>query len=227
MVDDVAERTKAALLDAAEPIVAQRGIEGAEFNEIHRLAGQRNRSAVAYHFGDREGLVRAIGARRREPVNAARNKMLDRLEREHRVTISSLADALVRPMARDLASAGGRAYLIVLAEAATRLGASNSLLADRRYVDRVQRLGAHLVRLLAGPRGERRRTIGRVILVTPVLLADIGRAIDKGDISQHGAARQVSEIVRFVTMSMMPLGTDTVGSEPMRSNQRATAPVAT
>jgi AcrR family transcriptional regulator len=202
VAEDVAEHTKAALLDAAEQIMAQRGIEGAEFNEIHRVAGQRNRSAVAYHFGDREGLVRAVGVRRREPVNAGRNKMLDRLEREHRVTIANLVDALVRPPARDLATAGGRAYLIVLAEAATRLGADNFLLADRRHLDSVHRLSAHLERLLTGPLGQRRRTIGRIILVTPVLLADIARAIDNGRISHQGATRHVSEVVRLLTRSM-------------------------
>jgi AcrR family transcriptional regulator len=40
--------------------MAERGIEGVSLNEINRAAGQRNTAALHYHFGGREGLLRAI-----------------------------------------------------------------------------------------------------------------------------------------------------------------------
>lgn len=194
--------TKERLLDAAELLMAEHGIEGAELNEIHRLAGQRNRSAVAYHFGDRDGLLLAIGARRRAVANATRNRALDRLEREGEFTVRALVDAMVRPLAVHLADAQQRAYLVVLAEAATRLGSAALLTADRADVDSMHRLGEHLLALLSGPAPARRRAIGRAVLITPQLVADIAREIDSGAITPGQGRRQVAEVVAFITRSL-------------------------
>lgn len=199
---DEGERTKQLLLDAAERLMAEHGIEGAELNEIHRLAGQRNRSAIAYHFGDREGLLQAIGARRRAPVNRVRNRILDRLEHDNRVSIPTLVDALVRPPATDLRTPGGRDYLVVLAEAATRLGSTNLLTADRAHVDSIHRLGARLLEQLPGPTPRRRRTINRAILIMPILLADIARELNHGDVTNRQTASRVTEVVDFITSSL-------------------------
>jgi len=57
---DEASRTRTALIDAGERLYAERGIEGANLLAIAREAGQANKSAVQYHFGDRSGLLRAI-----------------------------------------------------------------------------------------------------------------------------------------------------------------------
>lgn len=199
---DEGEGTKELLLDAAEILMARRGIEGAELNDIHRLAGQRNRSAIAYHFGDRDGLLQAIGARRRAPVNRARNALLDRLEQAQHVSIGSLADALVRPPAVDLQTPNGRCYLIVLAEAATRLGSTNMLVADRTHLDSVHRLSDLLIDHLSGSMAWRRRTISRVLLVTPILLADIAREIDHEGISRAVGRRRVGEVADHITRSL-------------------------
>ena len=48
------------LLHAAAHLFAREGIDGVKIHEIHRLAGQRNESAVHYHFGNRRNLVMAI-----------------------------------------------------------------------------------------------------------------------------------------------------------------------
>lgn len=55
------DRTREKLIAAAERLMAERGIDGVDFKDIHVEAGQRNRSAVAYHFTDRAGLVVSIG----------------------------------------------------------------------------------------------------------------------------------------------------------------------
>lgn len=194
--------TKERLLDAAELLMAEHGIEGAELNEIHRLAGQRNRSAVAYHFGDRDGLLRALGARRRAVANATRNRTLDRLEREGRVSVTTLVEAMVRPLAVHLADHQQRAYLMVLAEAATRLGSTALLTADRADVDSMHRLGDHLAALLVGSPAVRRRTIGRAVLIAPQLVADIAREIDSGAITVAQGRRQIAEVVAFIIASL-------------------------
>ena len=52
--------TRERILDAAERLMADRGIAGVSLNEINTAAGQRNTAALHYHFGGRDGLLRAI-----------------------------------------------------------------------------------------------------------------------------------------------------------------------
>lgn len=63
-------RTRERLLDTAERLWGERGVEGVSLREIRIAAGQRNSSALQFHFGDREGLLLAL-ARRHLPRVAA------------------------------------------------------------------------------------------------------------------------------------------------------------
>ncbi len=70
------ERTREALLDAAEDLFARQGVPRASLRAITRAAGA-NLAAVHYHFGSKEALVRAVLSRRLGPLNRER---LARLE---------------------------------------------------------------------------------------------------------------------------------------------------
>ncbi len=63
------------LLDAATTLFAQRGIDNVSIAEIVRTAGQRNTSAVHYHFGSRDEILRAVLALH-VPVVAERRQEL-------------------------------------------------------------------------------------------------------------------------------------------------------
>src|SRR6478672_3932701 len=167
------DATRALLIRTALGLMAEHGIEGVELRRIQLDAGQRNRSAIAYHFGDRRGLERAIGETYRAPINAARNLVLDRLEQHGNLTVDTLVDAIVGPLAASLATRDGRNYLILLAEAASRVGTDALYRAERAHTESMIRLEQHLSPLLGGSRQQRRRAIGRAILITPVLLADV------------------------------------------------------
>ena len=54
-----AERTKRALLDAAQAEFAAKGLEGARVSEIAERAGV-NKQLISYYFGGKEGLYEAI-----------------------------------------------------------------------------------------------------------------------------------------------------------------------
>lgn len=69
---------KTRLILAGEQLFAQNGIHGASMREIATKAGQGNHAAVQYHFGSREGLVRAIFDFRMEQMEAERGAMLQR-----------------------------------------------------------------------------------------------------------------------------------------------------
>ena len=109
--------TRTALIDAATRAFADDGVLGASLVEITRQAGQRNRGAVHYHFGGRDGLLVAVldehagflAARQGELLAAARTTPDDDL--------AAVIEAVVRP-AVELAEAGwrGRCYLAILGE---------------------------------------------------------------------------------------------------------------
>lgn len=108
--------TRDMLIVAAERLFAERGLLGVSQREILREAGARNATALQYHFGDRDGLLRAVLARRFDAIDQRRHDLLDAYEARGRRDVRELAAALVLPLAAELASEGGRAYLQVLAE---------------------------------------------------------------------------------------------------------------
>ena len=72
--------TRAALLRAAERLFAELGIGPTSTRAILREAGQRNESALQYHFGGREGLIDALYAERGAQVGDERERMLRELD---------------------------------------------------------------------------------------------------------------------------------------------------
>jgi AcrR family transcriptional regulator len=66
----------AELLDAAERLIADRGVEGVSLREIGVAAGHRNNSAAQYHFGSKAGLLAAVFERRMAPINERRLSLL-------------------------------------------------------------------------------------------------------------------------------------------------------
>jgi AcrR family transcriptional regulator len=64
------------VLEAAERLFAERGIEAVSLREVGKAASSRNTGVAHYHFGGKEGLVRAIVARRAPALNGRRLEML-------------------------------------------------------------------------------------------------------------------------------------------------------
>lgn len=112
--DDTSTRDR--LINAAERLLAQRGVDAASLREITREAGARNAVAIQYHFGDRAGLIGAVLAKHLPPIEAYRHELLDAYEAEQPPGIRPLAAALVRPYAIKLTDrSGGPEFLQVYA----------------------------------------------------------------------------------------------------------------
>lgn len=102
------EEARTALLDAAERLFALQGVETASLRDISLAAGQRNNSAVQYHFGDREGLVAAVFTRRMDAINEMRRAMIADLDKTHRGDdMAGLAAALMIPLIEYVTSHDG------------------------------------------------------------------------------------------------------------------------
>lgn len=101
------------ILDAAERLFAERGVDAVSLREINAAAGQKNASSIQYHFGNRDGLLAAVIERHMSDVDADRLAVLEGAATD---SVRALVQALVAPLAGKLGSTSGRRYLRVLAQ---------------------------------------------------------------------------------------------------------------
>lgn len=116
-----ATETRALLLREAERLFARRGLYQVTVREIVEAAGQRNVSAVNYHFGSREGILDAILTLHGDVTDLARGELLDVVGEG--ASTRDLVAALVVPYAAHLATAQGRDYLRIVAQLSPRFAA--------------------------------------------------------------------------------------------------------
>lgn len=70
------ETTRIALIEAAESLFAQAGVESVSTRRIGAAIGSHNTNVVAYHFGDKESLVEAIYRHRLPDIDRRRGELL-------------------------------------------------------------------------------------------------------------------------------------------------------
>ncbi len=139
-------QARARLVLATERLVAERGVD-VPLRDVAVAAGQRNNSAVHYHFGSREGLFEAVLAARLAPVNAAMLAMLADLEAgDAPEEPRALVAVLVTPMATEPYGAGSTHYARFLEQVRARpliaelpLVAPEHSSATRLVLNRLQR----------------------------------------------------------------------------------------
>jgi AcrR family transcriptional regulator len=112
------------LLRTAERLLAAHGIDGVSLRQIAVEAGHRNPGAVQYHFGSKEGLLRAIVQERLPWINERRKQLLERLDQQGR---EFDIRGLVEVMARPFLEIGGDAHYVQLL---ARLSPLDELLRD-------------------------------------------------------------------------------------------------
>jgi AcrR family transcriptional regulator len=117
--------TKEALLSTAERLYAERGLDAVSMREITRGAGQKNSTALQYHFPSKEALVSAILNRRMNDGDARRLEFLHDLEIRGKLDdVRSLAAAMVEPIAVGIKSPkrwpGERGWVRFLSEVQRR-----------------------------------------------------------------------------------------------------------
>ena len=85
------------ILLAAERLVGEQGVS-VSLREVAIEAGQRNNSAVHYHFGSRDGLIEAVVVLRVDELERRRLGLIAEYDEEGLRDVRSLVDVLVRPM---------------------------------------------------------------------------------------------------------------------------------
>lgn len=109
--------TRTKIIDAAEQIFADKGVNGASLREI-MLAAEVNIAAVNYYFGSKADLLKAVVARRASEINGARQKLLDDAYRKNggALSIDDWLHAFVEPFveAEGSSDPGWRNFIRVL-----------------------------------------------------------------------------------------------------------------
>lgn len=94
--------TRDSILDAAERLFARQGHDNTSMRQITSDAGV-NLSAVNYHFGSKDGLVRAVFQRRLAALNDERRQRLNDLEAQAQgapLKPSQIVEAYFEPLVR-------------------------------------------------------------------------------------------------------------------------------
>jgi AcrR family transcriptional regulator len=105
--------TKDRILDSAERLLSEQGYPATSLRSIIAEAGV-NLAAVHYHFGSKEALLKAVIARRIEPVNRERLSALDELERRASggtLRIEDVLEAFLMPALEMLRTPGGPVFV--------------------------------------------------------------------------------------------------------------------
>lgn len=112
---DAAARTADDLLSMAERLFAADGVENVALTQIVAQSGQKNRSALHYHFGSRGGVLTAVLNRRLDPINARREALLAALA--DRAPALDVVRAVIAPLGMAVVEEPwGADYMSVLAQ---------------------------------------------------------------------------------------------------------------
>lgn len=138
------------LLITAERLLAEKGLGAVSMREIAREAGQRNHSALSYHFGSQDGLIEAILDYRMAPLNQQRQQQLDVLKAEGRADdIRSLVEVMIRPFAEELLKPADQSYyLSLLSQLMSHREWQSLFTAHERRASAVLEVGTLLVELM-------------------------------------------------------------------------------
>jgi AcrR family transcriptional regulator len=100
--------TREALLAAAERLFGEYGVHAVALRQIVEAAGQGNNAAIAYHFGTKTDLIRAIARRHIEHVERMRARMLADIADS--MDVRDWVSCLVRPTTEHLEALGSPSW---------------------------------------------------------------------------------------------------------------------
>ena len=144
--------TRSRILDVAEELFGERGLDRVSIRDITRKA-KVNLAAINYHFGSKEDLIAAVFERRVVPVNEARLAALDMVEKSAGKRIPKLEAilaAFIRPALQSSlnASKGGTAFSKLFGRCLSEPSPEVEVLLKRQFAPLVERMEAALKKAL-------------------------------------------------------------------------------
>jgi len=116
------ERTRERLLDSAEQLFTERGVNGVSLREIRLHAGARNTAAIQFHFGDRDGLLIALAERHMPKIAEIQAAIYqDMVDDDAEDDARRLIEVLLRPAPDYLTyGASERAWIQIMGDLASQ-----------------------------------------------------------------------------------------------------------
>lgn len=212
--------TKDRLLDAAEELFSDRGIDATSLRAVTSAAGA-NLASVNYHFESKDGLVRSVFLRRLEPLNNERLELLDALEvaaAGSPIELEAILDAWVMPALRMGQSPEGKRFKRLLGRIYSEPGDSLQTLLRELFGEILQRFSAAIGRTLPELSSEELMwrvhfMLGAMIHTVadqPSIRAFSGGLCDPSDI--EGVRRRLIDFVSAGLRS--PMGREKLGQNP-------------
>lgn len=200
---DRSAQTRNRFIEAGQKLFAERSIDSVSLNEITVAAGQKNRNALQYHFGGREGLLQAIIDTHAARVHELRQPYL---EGSGDKSAEDAAHALIAPLADYVdENPQGIYYIKILSQ----MAALNSTLINPTSTSGISfRQDEKLERLLRNALShlkpaEIRRRLFVIVSITFHGIADVCRASEAGNTSS--ALRQRGLMIEQITLAVESL----------------------
>jgi AcrR family transcriptional regulator len=174
--------TRARLLRAGERLFAEHGIHQVRLREINALAGQRNSSALHYHFGSRDGLVEAILSEHQTAMDGEVRPALDELVSGAREpTVRAIVTVWVDALTGQLETESGRDFLRILPQVLETVNRAVREGTDLRNSAQSARTFALLDACLADfPVAVRRERLVAYALILTTLFSDRAALVESG-----------------------------------------------
>jgi AcrR family transcriptional regulator len=194
--------TRLRLVEAAEQLFARKGVHQATTREVLAAAGQRNVSALTYHFGTREHLLWAILERHNDGLEEGRRARLS--EPVEEMATHDLVAALVVPYAACLDTGAGRDYLRIVVQLTELFPSWRTGPVTAPVLNAV--LEVLEGRATGSTPSRRQRVVGMMMLMTTAC-AERARALDEGDRLELAPDEFVSGLVdMIVALLESPVG---------------------
>lgn len=188
--------TRARLIECTEALVAEHGINGVSIRQIAKASQSSNSNVVAYHFGSKEALLKAVILYRLPAIEARRNQLLGEKQQEaDAIQISELIDVLYRPFFEQRCSLGRRSYAAFVDELsrANLIDIRTSLNAGYPLTGQIlTEIRSHMAACSAEHFGR------RMFLASALIFAAI-RRIDQHMLESHESEFQFADASRAAT----------------------------
>ena len=144
------ESTSERIIRTATRLFAEHGMDHVSLRQINVEAGQKNASALHYHFGSRLALIEAIFETHMRPLNVRREKMMDIVEQEGRSgNLHALIAVKLFPLMDYLTDrSDGRYYVSFLSQALSNPDVQCRQIVGGKLDGGLERVVAHVLAAL-------------------------------------------------------------------------------
>lgn len=180
--------TRRRLMQAAERLFGERGLHAVTLKEINAAAGQRNESALHYHFGSKTRLVQAIFVDRAAAIDRVRAERIEALIGSgHGQDLNAILRATFEPLTELLDTEEGIRFVRFAAQVLSDPDFDLPTIALRSGFEGINRANGLIVAVLGDLPPE--IAIQRQRLMIEMALTSLALWTRRGDAVENHAAR--------------------------------------